>query len=174
MAIAVSPLCKEQAVHNGRRKTSHFLTTLTLKLISKSRGWSEETISSHLVQNQNMENGINQIIKDTKGRIIFKKYPVAKRRRGNHIIRIAAICLTAQKQVLWQSVISVLPGKADTSWYLPHTTHSHYSYLYADIQNSQEKEVGGWKGEGILILIYAGGVMLPKLNSLRISKNYRS
>lgn len=106
MAVAASPSSKEQTVPHRRRKTSGFprtdLTTLTVKLISKSRVWSEETVSRHLVQNQNMENGISQIIKDTKGRIILKKDQVARRRRGNHIIRTSGICLTAQKQVLWQ------------------------------------------------------------------------
>lgn len=52
-AVAVSPLSMEQTVSNRSMKTRCFprahLTTLIVKLISKTRGWSEETVSSHLI-----------------------------------------------------------------------------------------------------------------------------
>ena len=44
-----------------------------LKLICQSRGQKVETVSSHLVQKGNMEDGINQIINDTMEQIAFKK-----------------------------------------------------------------------------------------------------
>lgn len=108
----------------------------------------------------------------------LKKDQVGKRRRDGDIVRTAGICMISQKHDLWHSLINSLTAKAGKSAAKSATHHQFTLYLsicrYAEFVRKKKKKVGGRRGEGIIIQIYVGGVTLPKLDILTISKNYVS